>query len=201
MSNKLSIINIANILGTFNASIKYYRKLFYVTPWVIGIVMPIILWHSNEKAAVVFNAFLTSFVPLFATILTFYISWCYNKIKTRHNVERLQLFRDTSTDILMMIPLDVLALLLYVFASNSWFVDSLVLNTTFSLSWIDVPVFFVSITWHQVVRYLFLTGYYAMLTEIILILLMVCKRAFVIINNEITLLDDEVQDKQDKSKL
>lgn len=199
MANKLSIINIGNILDAFNASIKNYQRLFYITPWIVGIIVPVILWNSNEKAAGAINAFLTSFVPLFATILTFYISWCYNKIKTRHNAERLKLFRETSTNILMMIPLDVLAILLYVFASNSWLYDSLVLSSTFTLSWIDIPVFFYSITWHQVIRYIFLIAYYAVLTEIILILLMVCKRAFVIINNEITLLDNEVQRNEDNT--
>lgn len=194
MSNKLSIINIANILDAFNASIKSYYRLFYVTPWIVGVLLPILLWHSNENAAEVFNAFLTSFVPLFATILTFYISWCYNKIKTRHNAERLQLFRDTSTNILMMIPLDVLALVLYVMSSNSWLADCPVLSHSFSLSWYDIPELFYSITWHQIIRYILLILYYAVLTEIMLILLMVCKRAFVIINNEITLLNDAVKE-------
>lgn len=196
MSNKLSIINIGNILGAFNMSIRNYKKLFYITPWILGVAMPILLWNSNEKAAGAFNAFLTSFVPLFATILTFYLSWCYNKIKTRHNAERLQLFRETSTNILMMIPLDVLALLLYVLASNIWLTDVTVLSRTFTLSWFEIPAFLYSITWHQTIRYIILVAYYAVLTEIVLILLMVCKRAFVIINNEITLLDNAVQEKE-----
>lgn len=195
MSNRLSIINVGSILRAFNASIKGYHKLFYITPWVVGFVMPILLLDSNERATEALNAFLTSFVPLFATILTFYISWCYNKIKTRHNQERLQLFRETSTNILMMIPLDVFALLLYVLATNIWLADSLVLSSIFTLSWLEIPVFLRSITWHQAIRYILLVAYYAALTEIILILLMVCKRAFVIINNEITLLDDDVQEK------
>ena len=192
MSNKLSIINIGNILRAFNASIKNYHKLFYLTPWIVGITMPFLLWQNNEKAAGAFNAFLTSFVPLFATILTFYISWCYNKIKTRHNAERLQLFRETSTNILMMIPLDVFAILLYVLSLNICLSDEFVVNSSFKPSWIEIPAFVYSITWHQVIRYIFLIGYYAVLTEITLILLMVCKRAYVIINNEITLLDNEV---------
>lgn len=197
MNNKLSIINIGNILRAFNASICNYRKLFYITPWIVGIVMPILLWHSNEKVTVAFNSFLTSFIPLFATILTFYISWCYNKIKTRHNPERLLLFRETSTNILMMIPLDVLAILLYVLASNSWFDNIFVFSNTFSLSGIDIPTFLYSITWHQFIRYIFLIGYYAVITEIILILLMVCKRAFVIINKEISLIDNDIQEREE----
>ncbi|MCR4617763.1 MAG: hypothetical protein K5669_06210 [Lachnospiraceae bacterium] len=196
MSNKLSIINIGNILYAFNASIKNWHRLFYIIPWFVGIIMPVFLYNSNEKAAGALNAFLTSFVPLFATILTFYISWCYNKIKTRHNAERLQLFRETSTNILMMIPLDVIALVLYVFASNNWFSDDVVISSSFSLSRFNIPTFLYSITWHQLIRYVFLVAYYAILTEIILILLMVCKRAFVIINNEITLLDDIIQEKE-----
>lgn len=198
--SKLSIINIGNVLGAFNASISGYKKLFYITPWVIGVIIPIVLWESNDTAAVALNAFLTSFVPLFATILTFYISWCYNKIKTRHNAERLQLFRETSTNILMMIPLDVLALVLYVLSTNNWFANDAVVSSNFTLSWIDIPVFVYSITWHQVIKYMFLIAYYAVLTEIVLIVLMVCKRAFVIINNEISLLDNDVQERATDDK-
>lgn len=194
--SRLSIINISNILSAFHASISEYKKLFYITPWVVGAIIPIVLWGSNDKAAAALNAFLTSFVPLFATILTFYISWCYNKIMTRHNAERLQLFRETSTNILMMIPLDVLALVLYVLASNNWFTNDAVLNSGFTMSWLDVPVILYSITWHQLIRYMFLIAYYAVLTEIVLIVLMVCKRAFVIINHEITLLDKDVNERE-----
>lgn len=196
MSRSLSIINIGKILGAFNASVRDYKMLFYVIPWIVGVFMPIVLWGSNDVAAGVLNAFLTSFVPLFATILTFYLSWCYNKIKSRHNTERLQLFRETSTDILMMIPLDVVALILFVFASNKWLIDDTVLCSTFSFSLVIIPDFLYIVTWHQVIRYVFLVAYYAALTEIILIVLMVCKRAFVIINNEITLLDDDVIERE-----
>ena len=101
----------------------------------------------------------------------------------------------------MMIPLDVLALVLYVLASNKWFANDTVLSCTFSLSWFDIPLFLYSITWHQAIRYVFLIAYYAALTEIVLIVLMVCKRAFVIINNEITLLDNNVQDNNQSKRV
>ena len=199
MSNRnLSIINIRSILGAFHKSVVGYTSLFYVTPWIIGIIMPIILWNANEKATNAFNAFLTSFVPLFATILTFYISWCYNKIKTRHNEERLNMFRETSTNILMMIPLDVLALLLYVFASNQWLSGVTILDNSAQIFGYSVSGFLTSITWHHTIRYVFLVGYYAAITEIVLIVLMVCKRAYKIINNEITLLDERLIDDPQK---
>lgn len=194
MRRNLSIINISNILCAFNTSIKEYKVLFYIVPWLIGMILSLLLWYSNDEAAETLNAFLTSFVPLFATILTFYISWCYNKIKTRHNKERLKLFRETSTNILMMIPLDVLALVIYVLASNKWFVNDALIDSTFSLSNIAIPNLLYSITWYHLIRYILFVMYYAAVTEIVLIVLMVCKRAYVIINNEITLLDNNAHD-------
>lgn len=195
MSNRnLSIINIRSILGAFHKSVVGYTWLFYVTPWIIGVIMPILLWDANEKATNALNAFLTSFVPLFATILTFYISWCYNKIKTRHNEERLNMFRETSTNILMMIPLDVLALLLYVLATNQWLSDVTIIDNSAQIFGYSVSGFLTNLTWHHAIRYVFLVGYYAAITEIVLIVLMVCKRAYKIINNEITLLDERLID-------
>lgn len=194
--NRFSIINIGNILKAFNKSIEGFHKLFYVAPIVVGFIFPFVLWHANEQAAGALNAFLTSFVPLFATILTFYISWCYNKLITRHNEERLRLFRETSTNILMMIPLDVFALLMYVLSNNHWFDSSLVLGF-YPADWmLSLPRFLVDLTWHQAIRFVFLFAYYSLITEIILIVLMVCKRAFVIINHEITLLNEDNSDHQ-----
>lgn len=183
------IINISNVLNAFRDSIRVYRLLFYVLPIVVGVILPWVLFSKNDEAISTFNSFLTSFVPLFATILTFYLSWCYNKIQTRHNGDRLKLFRETSTNILMMIPLDVLALLFAVLTQINWF-DSCHLFS-FSEDNSSVLQFFNQFTVRQLIKYLFLVGYYSCITEIVLIVLMVCKRAFVIINNEITLLSEE----------
>ena len=193
MRKLFEMVNIGGILHAFHESVKG-RKQFYILPCIVGVLMPFILKGGNEKAAATFNSFLTSFVPLFATILTFYISWCYNKIKTRHNKERLELFKATSTNILMMIPLDALALLLYVLSLNQWFQD-MIFNEQPMLLGITLPAVLANITWHDVFRYILLSAYYSIIFEIMLILLMVCKRAHVIINNEIALLTTEDSEK------
>lgn len=165
--------------------------LFYGIPIIIGIAMPIFFREVNDKVAGVLNSYLTSFIPLFATILTFYLSWCYNKIKSRHNKERLQLFRETSTNILMMIPLDVFAILSYVFASNTLLGNSTIVPDAVKSMIPESCIVLSTLTWHQVIRYVFLIAYYLFVSETILIIFMVCKRAYVIINNEITLLTED----------
>lgn len=185
----LSIISIKNITNAFYASIKNYKALFISCPILAGIFMPILLCGSNVIAIAALNSFLTSFVPLFATILTFYLSWCYNKIDSRHNQERIQLFKETSTNILMMIPLDAATILCYVFSTIS-LLPSTELFPEITLS--DIPEItnmLQTLTWNRLIKYIFLVPYYAGVTEIMLILLMVCKRAFVIITNEIALLN------------
>lgn len=189
-----SIINISNIAKAFAESVKGFGSLFYYAPLFVGFIMPLILFGANDKAADILVSFLTSFVPLFATILTFYLSWCYNKIGSRHNKERLPLFRETSTNILMMIPLDVAALLCCVLSENTWLHSCYL--PCFDGVWRPVEVlssFLCRFSWHQVLRYLFLIAFYGFTTEIILIMLMVCKRAYVIIINEIVLISEETE--------
>lgn len=189
-----SIININSIAKAFSESVKGFGWLFYCVPVLVGLIMPLILFGANDKAAGILVSFLTSFVPLFATILTFYLSWCYNKIRTRHNNERLALFRETSTNILMMIPLDVAALLCCVLSDNTWLQSCYL--PYFDGAWRPVEImssFLCQFSWHQVLRYLFLIAFYGFTTEIIFIMLMVCKRAYVIIINEIVLISEETE--------
>lgn len=191
-SHPASIIDIRNIINAFRKSVEGFEWLFYIVPIVFGILLPIVLYGVNAQTTNVLVSFLTSFVPLFATILTFYLSWCYNKIKTRHNTERLSIFRETSTDILMMIPLDVAALLCSILSNIRWLQSCHL--PTFEGQWNHIDSLFSSLaqfTWHQGIRYLFLTLFYGFTTEIILIMLMVCKRAYVIIINEIVLISEE----------
>lgn len=185
----VSIIDIRAIIKSFKESIKGFEWLFCRVPLFIGFFMPIILFGANGRAADILVSFLTSFVPLFATILTFYLSWCYNKIKTRHNKERLALFRETSTNILMMIPLDVAALLSCILSNSIWLHSCYL--PYFDGAWEPLETlssFLCQFSWHQIIRYLFLMLFYGITTEIILIMLMVCKRAYVIIINEIVLI-------------
>lgn len=144
----------------------------------------------DGKTANIFNSFLTSFVPLFATILTFYLSWCYDKLKTRHNKERLELFRETSTNILIMIPLDVFALISYVISTNVWLSDTHVFCNAFTVFGKELPELWYDLSWNHIIRYIFLCCYYSLLSEMVSIIMMVCRRAYAIISNEITLLSD-----------
>lgn len=186
-----SIISIKDLLSAFNSSVKGAHFLFYWVPLIGGFLSPFILYGGNSKAATIINSFLTSFVPLFATILTFYLSWCYNKIRTRHNAERLQLFRETSTNILIMIPIDVLAVILYCLSSITWF------DTKFNVNYLcnqEITTILNSLSFNILLKYIIFSLYYSCVLEIVFIILMVCKRAFVIINNEISLLSENSEE-------
>lgn len=190
MSERLSIISTRDIRRAFSTSIKGYCCLFYVLPIILGSLAPLLLVGGNGKAIGALNAFLTSFVPLFATILTFYMSWCYNKLQTRRYEIRLSLFRETSTCILMMIPVAALALVAYVVSTSKLF-DCVVLWNGKEAFGIDLPSFLVQVTLSDVWRYVTLSAYYSAVAELLLILLMVCKRAHTIITKEIDFLIDE----------
>lgn len=186
-------ISIKKILCEFHQSVRECTSLFYKTPIAVGVLLPFLLKGGNAAATITLNSFLTSFVPLFGTILTFYMSWCYSEITTRHNGHRLKIFRSTSMDILMMIPLDALALVLYVCSTVRWF-DGMKL-TAYGIS---LPSFLSDVTWNDVVTYPFLAAYYAVVVELMLILLVVCKRAYIIIDKEIILLKNKQHDEGNK---
>lgn len=167
--------------------------LFFVTPIVSGLLIPLFLRGGNGQAVTVFNAFLTSFVPLFATILTFYMSWCYKKMKTRKGVMRLNLFRQTSTCILLMIPIAAVALVLQA-ASTSQVFSCVMLWEEKAIWGIDLPELLQKVTVNDVMRYILLSAYYGLIVEILLILFMVCKRANIIIKEEINMLIKEQEE-------
>lgn len=178
-----SSINIKNILIEFHKSVRKCSDMYYWLPIGVGTIIPFLLKGGNMAATTALNAFLTSFIPLFATVLTFYMSWCYNEIRSRHSHTRLGLFRATSMDILMMIPLDALALLLYVCSTVQWFSGCPLM--TEEVYWL---AFLKDATWNDVITYPFLAAYYAVVVEIFLILMVVCKRVYIIIDGEIKLL-------------
>ena len=120
---------------------------------------------------------MTSFVPIFATILSVYISWVFAKRKTRHDKERIQIFQETTNAIFVLIPL-------VLFAIGSFF-----------MSHMSIPQILKGVSYihsichvgHIALEFI----YYTLFTEIALIIFMITKRSYVIIVNEIRLLEED----------
>lgn len=199
MCDALEFINIGGIVGAFHRTIRKCKWVFYAFPLVLGLSAPLLLRGGNNQAIVTLNAFLTSFVPLFATILTFYMSWCYKKMRTRQFETRLDLFKETSTCILLMIPIAAIALVAYV-VSRSQMGSGIVLEEWLFEIGITLPSCMEQVTVNDVLRYILLAIYYMAVVELLLILLMVCKRAHTIITKEIEFLIDEHKREETKDR-
>ena len=99
----VDIISPKLLLKDFFKSIEGYKGLFFVVPIAIGIVMCLFLKGENKNAVEGFiNSSLTSFVPIFATILSVYISWVFTKRSTRHEKERVQIFQESKSPLARM---------------------------------------------------------------------------------------------------
>ena len=87
----VDIISPKLLLKDFLKSIEGYKGLFFVVPIAIGIVMCLFLKGENKDVVEDFiNSSLTSFVPIFATILSVYISWFLRnaQLDMKRNVSR-----------------------------------------------------------------------------------------------------------------
>lgn len=160
----------------FYKSIKPYRFIFLGIPIIVGLLMTLLIGKDNRTSVEgLINSSLTSFVPIFATILSVYISWVFEKRKTRHEKERIQIFQETTNAIFVLIPLVLFAILIY-------FVGKFSLKNILS----DESLV------HQLCfyfKYVFDFIYYALFVEIVLIIFMITKRSYIIIINEIRLLE------------
>lgn len=172
----VDIISPKQLLKDFFKSIEGYKVLFFFIPIAIGIIMCLFLKGENKDAVEDFiNSSLTSFVPIFATILSVYISWVFTKRSTRHEKERVQIFQETTNEIFVLIPL-------VLFAMSAYFVSHLSISQYLKFT----PYI------HQIgkyTRFVFDTIYYGLFVEIVLVIFMITKRSYIIIMNEIRLLE------------
>lgn len=174
----ISIIYPKRLFVDFYRSIKDYKTVFFFVPILIGMFMAFLIDDSQKDSIDgLINSSLTSFVPIFATILSVYISWVFAKRKTRHDKERIQIFQETTNAIFVLIPL-------VLFAIGSFF-----------MSHMSVPQILKGVSY---IHYICHVGhialefiYYTLFTEIALIIFMITKRSYVIIINEIRLLEED----------
>ena len=107
----INIIYPKRLFVDFYRSIKDYKTVFFIVPILIGMFMALLIDDSQKDSIDgLINSSLTSFVPIFATILSVYISWVFAKRKTRHDKERIQIFQETTNAIFVLIPLVLFAI-------------------------------------------------------------------------------------------
>ena len=121
------------------------------------------------------------------------ISFVMNKIKTRHNKERIPLIKETFYNICYLIPVSLFLLVLSLLM-NLTIGDDCVVYQIYFESPICNTIFLFKITVHFI--YLFSIGilFYGGIAHLIMNILMVTKRIFKLFDKEIDLLTNPEED-------
>lgn len=122
-------------------------------------------------------------ISLLATLISFVM----NKIKTRHNKERIPLIKETFYNICYLIPISLFLLVLSLLMSLS-IGDRCVLYQYNFISPICGTVFSIEITVHFIYLLIFGVLFYGGIIHLIMNILMVTKRIFKLFDKEIDLL-------------
>ena len=181
----ITYINIGKLASAFKKSYgQSFTRLFYVYPAVLAIVLLFLLQGNYASVSGVTNGFLTSFIPIFATIFSIYTSWAFTAAKSRHAADRYQLIEETCAAILFLIPLDLLALVFSVLSANTIGENLLLFNIDID-SYIKYsqPVS-VAVLLKVITHYI----YYFLLVDIAFVTLTIVKRSYILLTNEIVLL-------------
>lgn len=169
---------------------KWY---FIILPLIIGIFCSALFYIDTKSILNILSLFLSIFIPLFISLLATMISFVMNKIKTRHNKERIPLIKETFYNICYLIPVSLILLILSLFMNMSLGHDCVlyktIIHTPFCKNFYEL-----SISVHFI--YIFIIGilFYGGIVHLIMNILMVTKRIFRLFDKEIDLwtnTDDE----------
>ncbi len=184
---ELSYINIGKLFAAFKMSYKQsFKSLFIVYPAILAFILIFLLHGSYTKVSGVTNGFLTSFIPIFATIFSIYTSWAFTAAKSRHAADRYQLIEETCSAILFLIPLDLFALVFSVLSATS-------IGENFVLFNIKIDSFFKynqPVSLSSLLKVITHYIYYFLLVDIAIVTLTIVKRSYILLTNEIVLLKD-----------
>lgn len=164
-------------------NLENHKSVFYYIPFGVGLFCTIFFYHNNSTIVNILTLFLSIFIPIFISLLATLISFVMNKIKTRHNKERIQLIKEIFYNICYLIPISVILLTLALFMSVTIFEDKTLYRGLVGDTSIKI-----NITWdyiyHGVIGLIFYTG----IAHLIAHILMITKRIFVLFDKEIDLL-------------
>ena len=158
MKKTFTFINIREILQKEKEILKAdpnNKWVFIGLPLLLGILCSLLFYNDTKAILGILTLFLSIFIPIFISLLATMISFVMNKIKTRHNKERIPLIKETFYNICYLIPVSLFLLVLSLLM-NLTIGDDCVVYQTFFESPICNTIFLFKITVHFI--YLFLIG-------------------------------------------
>lgn len=180
-------------------NIEPKNKWYFLTlPLILGCICSAIFYVDTKSVLNILSLFLSIFIPLFISLLATMISFVMNKIKTRHNNERIPLIKETFYNICYLIPISILLLLMSLLMSLSLGNDNILYKESLKIPLLNMN-YELRITVHFVYIYLIGVLFYGGITHLIMNILMITKRIFVLFDKEIDLLKN-INENNDNDK-
>ncbi len=192
-TNTSSFIDISKIFKKHYAVLnlgenKLNRKLFIYLPLFIGAICAGIFFNWTASVLNVITVVLSIFVPLFMNLLVLLITTLVNKVRTRHNEDRVDLIKEIFYNICFLIPASLILICNLLLLELKPFEDVCVCILTLvdvELSFYDFYLLFFSFVFYSGLAHLFVT------------ILMITKRIFRLFDIEIGLLSQQSNDKKE----
>lgn len=187
---KLTFISLRDILQKQSEILKAdsnNKWIFIRFPLLLGFFCSILFYNDTKSILSILTLFLSIFIPIFISLLATLISFVMNKIKTRHNKERIPLIKETFYNICYLIPVSLFLLVLSLLMSLTLGNECVICQLNF-VSPICNTVFLIEITIHFIYSLIIGVFFYGGIVHLIMNILMVTKRIFKLFDKEIDLL-------------
>jgi hypothetical protein len=187
---KFTFINIGEILQKEQEILKAdsnNKWVFIIFPLLLGILCSFLFYTDTKAVLGILTLFLSIFIPIFISLLATLISFVMNKIKTRHNKERVPLIKETFYNICYLIPVSLFLLVLSLLM-NLTIGDNCVIYSNSFISPICNNVFSIEITIRFIYIYIIGIFFYGGVAHLVMNILMVTKRIFKLFDKEIDLM-------------
>lgn len=187
---KFTFINIGEILQKEQEILKAdsnNKWVFIIFPLLLGILCSFLFYTDTKAVLGILTLFLSIFIPIFIGLLATLISFVMNKIKTRHNKERVPLIKETFYNICYLIPVSLFLLVLSLLM-NLTIGDNCVIYSNSFISPICNNVFSIEITIRFIYIYIIGIFFYGGVAHLVMNILMVTKRIFKLFDKEIDLM-------------
>ena len=187
---KFTFINIGEILQKEQEILKAdsnNKWVFIIFPLLLGILCSFLFYTDTKAVLCILTLFLSIFIPIFISLLATLISFVMNKIKTRHNKERVPLIKETFYNICYLIPVSLFLLVLSLLM-NLTIGDNCVIYSNSFISPICNNVFSIEITIRFIYIYIIGIFFYGGVAHLVMNILMVTKRIFKLFDKEIDLM-------------
>lgn len=187
---KFAFINIGEILQKEQEILKAdsnNKWVFIIFPLLLGILCSFLFYTDTKAILGILTLFLSIFIPIFISLLATLISFVMNKIKTRHNKERVPLIKETFYNICYLIPVSLFLLVLSLLMNLTIGDDCVIYSNSF-IAPICNNVFSIEITIRFIYIYIIGVFFYGGVAHLVMNILMVTKRIFKLFDKEIDLM-------------